>query len=77
MNIQMGVVSSYEWCKAVFAKPQQAMRQQLRIGHPIVLNNDVLLVSDMFMIQEYDHSVAYTVLYTDEPDGSNCMFPKL
>lgn len=61
-----------EWCKAVFAKPQQAMRQQLRIGHPIMLNHTALSVSDMFMIEEYDHSVAYTILYADDPDHSNC-----
>jgi anaphase-promoting complex subunit 4 len=66
-----------EWSKAVFAKPQQAMRQQLRIGQPIVLNHDLFLVSDMRVIDEYDHSVAYTVLYPDDPDASNCMRPQI
>lgn len=64
-----------EWCKAVFAKPQQAMRQQLRIGNPIPLSKRSFHLEDMRLIVEGEGAIAYTLLYTKTPNRANCWTP--
>ncbi|PWW79833.1 hypothetical protein C7212DRAFT_273504 [Tuber magnatum] len=49
-------------CKTVFAKPQQAMRQQLRVGKPVVISDHNKGMGDMRMVTEEGKPVGYLVL---------------
>lgn len=53
-------------CKTVFAKPQQAMRQQLRVGKPVVIADKDPGKSDIRMVMEDGNPVAYMALYNVE-----------
>lgn len=46
-------------CKTVFAKPQQAMRQQLRVGKPVVISDHNKGMGDMRMVTEEGRPVGY------------------
>ena len=49
-----------ELCKTVFSKPQQAMRQQLRVCKPVLVSEDKVEKMDMRMVE---NGKAYLCLY--------------
>lgn len=55
-----------ELCKTVFAKPQQAMRQQLRVGKPVAIADNDPGKSDIRMVMEDGNPVAYMAFYNVE-----------
>lgn len=55
-----------ELCKTVFAKPQQAMRQQLRVGKPVVIADKDPGKIDIRKVMEGGNPVAYMALYDVE-----------
>lgn len=70
-----------ELCKTVFAKPQQAMRQQLRVGKPVVIADKDPGKSDIRMVMEGGNPVAYMAFYNiEKPRNSRefylCQFLK-
>lgn len=53
--------------KSVFSKPQQAMRQQLRLGKPLFMHAGNIKLQDIRIVdQDKGNSSAYVVLYPDE-----------
>lgn len=60
-------------CKSVFSKPQQAMRQQLRLGKPILLHEKVLKIMEMKMVDSTKgNSSAFIILNSDETARNSC-----
>ncbi|CCX08006.1 anaphase-promoting complex, cyclosome, subunit 4-domain-containing protein [Pyronema domesticum] len=51
-------------CKAVFAKPQQSMRQQVRLSKPILFSEDEIIHKEMWMVDNGKKApLAYMFLY--------------
>lgn len=58
-----------ELCKTVFAKPQQAMRQQLRVGKPVTVADQSEGTADMRMVMEGEIPVAFMAFW--KGDGND------
>lgn len=51
-------------CKAVFAKPQQSMRQQVRLSKPILFSEEEILHKEIWMVDNGKNAaLAYMFLY--------------
>lgn len=60
-----------ELCRTVFAKPQMAMRQQLRVGKPVTVAERELGGMDVRMVVEGGEPVAYVALCDVERRANN------
>lgn len=54
--------------KTVFAKPQQAMRQQLRIGKPILIHEEGISGIDIRMAKDEKGPLTYMVLHSGKAE---------
>ncbi|KAH8153432.1 uncharacterized protein LAJ45_02244 [Morchella importuna] len=60
-----------ELCRSVFAKPQMAMRQQLRVGKPVTVAEREVGKMDVRMVVEGGVQVAYVALCDVEKKANN------